>query len=104
MLNVLIFHGFFAISSIFFFHYLDYPLHEPGGKRRPGIDSKESRGDSLGLFQRVNDSPQTSLAAVIPKGVDVLQGFITRDKALKCAFHDNFYSQNKRDAKKLSCA
>lgn len=38
-------------------------------------------GDSTGEVQGVNEAPQTSLAAAILKGMDVLQGtFIARNK------------------------
>ena len=38
-------------------------------------------GDSTGEVQGVNETPQTSLAAAILKGMDVLQGaFIVRNK------------------------
>ena len=38
-------------------------------------------GDSIGVIQGVNESLQTSLAAAILKGMDVLQGaFIARNK------------------------
>jgi hypothetical protein len=72
------FHLFFLNTSIFKIVIFTYNISAP---REKTYGNKMKEGDSTGEVQGVNETPQTSLAAAILKGMDVLQGaFIARNK------------------------